>query len=46
MLSVFKKKGAEDFAICGVSDYLRDTLEMVGYDQILNIETEDQANGK
>jgi anti-anti-sigma factor len=46
LLSVFKKKGAEDFAICGVSDYLRDTLEMVGYDQILNIETEDQANGK
>ena len=46
LLSVFKKKGAEDFEICGISDYLKETLEMTGYDQILNILTEDQDYGE
>ncbi|MBR1476944.1 MAG: STAS domain-containing protein [Lachnospiraceae bacterium] len=35
LLSVFKKKGAEGFLISGTSGYVKEILEMVGYDQIL-----------
>ena len=32
LLAIFRKKGPEGFVICGVSDYLRETLAMVGFD--------------
>ncbi len=46
LLSVLKKIGAENFEICGISDYLKEILEMTGYDQILNISAEGHDQGE
>jgi anti-anti-sigma regulatory factor len=40
LLEVFREKGKDGFIICGVSDFVKETLEMVGYDQILSISDE------
>ena len=46
LLSVFKEKGPEGFVICGVSDYLKEILAMLGYDNILTSSGEAEAYGK
>lgn len=40
LLEVFREKGKDGFIICGVSDFVKEILEMVGYDQILSISDE------